>query len=240
MIRAVVRSFFRFFYAYTSLLNRLLPDIELAGRSFRVFPGVYKPIENEQNLVTFIPDGLDVLDIGCGSGILTVLAALKSKHVTATDISDVAVENTRFNCEAHGLKNVTVMRSDMFEAIEGKFGAILCNAPFVKIDLEGDVNQWATSTRFVPTFFREAPLYLEEGGLVIVHQPTGDEERLKELGRANGFEMIASVKDARKDLRLHFLSFLYLSFGVDGSIYVFERNRDAPDPAEQSSNAGTS
>lgn len=57
-------------------------------------------------------DGLDVLDIGCGSGALATRLARHGAHVTAVDLTQTAVDLTRNNADAQGL-DVDVIRCDV-------------------------------------------------------------------------------------------------------------------------------
>jgi hypothetical protein len=64
----------KIYYIYAATLNRLLPEIWLDGVRLRVFPSVYKPLENEHRLSEMLVSGRRVLDLGCGSGVLSVFA----------------------------------------------------------------------------------------------------------------------------------------------------------------------
>ena len=58
----------------------------------------------------------EVIDVGCGSGILTVRAAeLGAKHITALDFDSRAVDNTRENLELNGITNADVYWTDFME-----------------------------------------------------------------------------------------------------------------------------
>lgn len=58
----------------------------------------------------------EVIDIGCGSGILTVRASeLGARHITAIDFDSRAVENTRENLERNGITNADVYWTDFME-----------------------------------------------------------------------------------------------------------------------------
>lgn len=80
-------------------------------------------------------DGKDVnvLDLGTGSGCLAVTLDVEEPHmhVTATDISDEALETAKKNNQ--NLKgNVTFVQGDWFEPIEGqKFDIIVSNPPYI-------------------------------------------------------------------------------------------------------------
>jgi ribosomal protein L11 methyltransferase len=82
-------------------------------------------IEALQNRVR---SGMHVLDLGTGSGILAIPAAMLGAHVVALDISDVAVEVARGNVEANGhAANVQVAQGSI-EAVKGqRFDLILGN-----------------------------------------------------------------------------------------------------------------
>ena len=79
-----------------------------------------------------IPDGARVLDVGCGYGPigLAIAAARPSAHVTMIDINERAVKLARENAERNGIRNVTILESDLFEAVRDQtFDAVLTNPP---------------------------------------------------------------------------------------------------------------
>lgn len=58
----------------------------------------------------------EVMDVGCGSGILTIRAAkLGARHITALDFDSRAVDNTRQNLELNGINNADVYWTDFME-----------------------------------------------------------------------------------------------------------------------------
>jgi len=79
-----------------------------------------------------IPESAAVLDVGCGYGPIGITAAhLASQgHVTMVDINSRAVELARENALNNGVRNVTIMESDMLSALDGLlFDVILTNPP---------------------------------------------------------------------------------------------------------------
>ena len=52
-----------------------------------------------------------VLDVGCGSGILSIVAALRGGLVFASDVDPLAVRATRTNLRANGIAGATVLRA---------------------------------------------------------------------------------------------------------------------------------
>jgi ribosomal protein L11 methyltransferase len=80
----------------------------------------------------------DVLDLGCGSGILSIAAALLgARQVVALDIDPQAIKATRENAEANGVAGVIEASVGTLEAGEGpesEFDVILANISGLTLD----------------------------------------------------------------------------------------------------------
>ena len=92
-------------------------------------PTVYPPREDTDLLARVLhnypePRGKKLLDIGCGSGALSLFAAQIGFHVTACDINPFAVASSRHSAEQNGLS---------IKVNEGGPGP----------QIDGDVRQWA-------------------------------------------------------------------------------------------------
>ena len=71
------------------------------------------------------------LDLGTGSGILSLVASRYSDSVVATDLNERAVACARFNARLNGIENIEVMGGDCFAPVAGRrFDLILSNPPF--------------------------------------------------------------------------------------------------------------
>ena len=69
-----------------------------------------------------------VLDMGCGTGILAILASKKgAEHVTAIDINEWAYENTIENCRKNNIDNVSIQKGDANLITNKRFDIILAN-----------------------------------------------------------------------------------------------------------------
>lgn len=73
-------------------------------------------------------EGKKVLDIGCGSGILSIISSkLGASGITASDIDPLAVEAGISNCEINEVDNVEVIESSLIDKIGGKYDLVIAN-----------------------------------------------------------------------------------------------------------------
>lgn len=73
-----------------------------------------------------------ILELGCGSGLISCVLASKGAMVTATDISPLAISNTIENVQRNKL-SIDVIQSDLFSSITHlEFDFILINPPYFK------------------------------------------------------------------------------------------------------------
>ena len=81
------------------------------------FDGVYEPAEDSWLMVNNLPDFKgSVLEIGCGSGIISLHLAQKGNEVTAVDINPKAVEATKFNAKDINL-DIEVLKGNLLSIL---------------------------------------------------------------------------------------------------------------------------
>jgi len=216
------RGLMTFWYWYVRKLNTVWPTITIEGKTLAVFPGVYKPIENEQSCVEHCKPGDKVLDLGCGSGVSAIFAASVAQHVVAVDISRVAVANAQENCRRFDVQNVDVRESDMFSNVDGKFNLILANPPYIAADFEDKEEQFATSVRFLPILFSEVHKHLEKGGKLLVQYPGWFKGHIRNLAEKHGLKVTRIERMPRKSLYLSLLSLAYMQVGFRSTLYTIE------------------
>jgi release factor glutamine methyltransferase len=72
----------------------------------------------------------DFLELGCGSGIISLLASRKGAFVTATDINNIALDYLKKASFENQLK-IDVINSDLFKNLKNKsFDLIIINPPY--------------------------------------------------------------------------------------------------------------
>lgn len=101
-------------------------------------PDVYPPSEDSVLLIESLDvrPGEKVLEIGCGSGIVSIHCAKNGCDVTAGDINPCAVALAKKNSEANGTC-IDILETDVYSNIEGRFDTILFNLPYLPVDEEG-------------------------------------------------------------------------------------------------------
>lgn len=107
------------------------------------------------------------LDIGTGSGIQALLAAVHSEEVCATDRNPRAVAFARFNARLNGLTNVECVEGDFFAPVtQRRFDLIIANPPFVISPESGYLyrDSGMPGDTVCREIVRQAPAFLEEGG----------------------------------------------------------------------------
>lgn len=121
------------------LLNVALPFsffYKTDGKIFYTSPEVFNPYFFAFSSIFFakhllIPKNSLVLDLGTGSGILAIFAAMKARKVIATDISPFAVRNALVNIKLNRLsEKIRVRRGSLFRPLKEKFDIILFNPPY--------------------------------------------------------------------------------------------------------------
>ena len=79
-------------------------------------------------LQKYVKSGMTVIDVGCGSGILGIVAAkLGAKKVIMTDIDECAVTASRYNLNLNGVKNAQVMLKNLLDDNSVKGDLIVAN-----------------------------------------------------------------------------------------------------------------
>lgn len=168
----------------------------LMGWEFIVNPGVFPPTHFLSTTIFSealpYPVGGSLWEVGCGTGVTAVIAALKGcKKVLASDISSDAVENARQNIDKHSLGAVVDARcGDLFDVLHPgeKFDVIYWNSNFVYVPedyvFDKDIHYAFADAGYKAhdRFFKEAPQYLERNGRILLgFSSQGDETALAKL-----------------------------------------------------------
>lgn len=185
---------FRLFHRHR--YDRLVVE-RVAGRALVVLPQVFNPalfrtgaFLAEALEAQRIPPGSTVLDMGTGSGVGAVFAALRGARVDAVDVNPHAVRCARINALLHEVADrVAVVEGDLFAPVEGRrYDVVLFNPPYFR-GTPGDALDHAWRSNDVAERFA-AGLgdHLAPGGCaLVVLSSDGDAAGFLGAFRANGF-----------------------------------------------------
>ena len=110
------------------------------------------------SVAAFAP-GLKVMDLGCGCGVVGIVAAKKcgAENVWLLDVDGAAVDIARRNAENNGVPGVHCVASDGFENVDAAgFDLILSNPPYQ--------SDFAVAKRFIEKGFNR----LKIGGTLLM------------------------------------------------------------------------
>jgi release factor glutamine methyltransferase len=175
-------------------------EFEVRGRPFVVFANVFSPkhlpgAETFSRMLPFAP-GMDFLEIGPGTGVVSVFAALEGARVVAVDINPDAVANTRANAEKHGVADrLEAREGDVFGPLrpDERFDLVFWNFPFGYVEPGMELTLLQRSTldpgyEATRRYVREGPRWLKPGGRLTLgfSETIGRLELVEEIAAAEG------------------------------------------------------
>lgn len=176
------------------------------GICVKVHPEVFPPhlTFSTKILLSFIKNievkNKSFLELGCGSGIISLFAAKKGAEVFATDINKKALSFLEKNASKNNL-SLTIIESDLFENLEGKsFDYIIINPPYYPKKAKNKKEKaWFCGENFeyFENLFGQLPNYLNESNsCYMILSEDCQIEKIKNIGTINSlnFELIFEKK----------------------------------------------
>lgn len=167
---------------------------EFYGRTFKVNSDVLIPRPETEELIEetlqlaarYFPEKApEVADIGTGSGVIavTMKCELPSSTVTATDISEQALETAKTNAERLGA-DVTFKLGDLAEPLKGqKWDIVLSNPPYIA---HGEAAELSDTVR---DFEPHSALFADNRGLALYEKMAAQLPSLMNKPGIIGFEI---------------------------------------------------
>lgn len=187
-------------------LQYLVGEVEFCGVRIGLTPGLLIPRPETEELVTVllkrVTPSSRILDIGCGTGCISVALAkhLTSCSVVAVDVDADAIVRTTANATLNDVSDrITTLSADLFsdsfaQLIRSPFDVVVSNPPYLRDDelptLEPEVRDYekkhalVSGVRGDECFERIAKLLpdiLKQGGILALEFGIHQENRLREL-----------------------------------------------------------
>ena len=203
-------------------LPYLLGEWSFYGRTFKVNPHVLIPRADTEILIEKaltkinVRDRYEVLDLGCGTGIIGITIALERplSKVTLTDQSAHAIQNTKENQMLHQVTNVMIQKSDWFSALDQtRFDVILSNPPYLE-DNDPHLSQGLedepldalvsgpSGIEAIQYIIENAKNHIKPSGWLFIEHGYNQAIILKDLFEKNGYQHIENAKDIHNINRL--------------------------------------
>jgi len=196
-------------------LPYLLGEWAFYGRTFKVNPHVLIPRADTEVLIETalskinMRDHYDILDLGCGTGIIGITIALERplSKVTLIDQSEYAIQNTKDNQALHQVTNTTMLKSDWLSALnQTRFDVILSNPPYLEENdphlLQGLEDEpldalvsGPVGTEAIQYIIEKAKNHIKPSGWLFIEHGYNQATILKDLFEKNGYQHIGNAKD---------------------------------------------
>ena len=208
-------------------LPYLLGEWSFYGRTFKVNPHALIPRADTEILIEKalskinVRDHNEILDLGCGTGIIGITIALERSlsKVTLIDQSKHAIQNTKENQTLHQLTNVMIQKSDWFSALDQtRFDVILSNPPYLE-DNDPHLSQGLedepldalvsgpTGIEAIQYIIENAKNHIKPSGWLFIEHGYNQAIILKDLFEKNGYQHIENAKDIHGVHRVTFAQY---------------------------------
>lgn len=133
------------------------------------------------------------LELGCGSGLISIVAAKQGAIVTATDINPIAIDFLKKNSYQNNV-NISTAVSDLFKNIPvQQFDIIAVNPPYYKKQpVTAKDYAWfcGENGEYFSSFFKSLPGYIHQHSEVLMILFDGcDIEMINNFAGSNGFSL---------------------------------------------------
>ena len=208
-------------------LPYLLGEWSFYGRTFKVNPHVLIPRADTEILIEKAlskinaRDHTEILDLGCGTGIIGITIALERSlsKVMLIDQSQHAIQNTKENQILHQVTNTMIQKSDWFSALDQtKFDVILSNPPYLE-DNDPHLSQGLkdepldalvsgpTGIEAIQYIIENAKNHIKPSGWLFIEHGFNQAIILKDLFEKNGYQHIENANDIHGIHRVTFAQY---------------------------------
>ena len=187
--------------------------VKINGEKFIALPNVFDTSTDTQ----LMADSVKIrkhetfIEIGVGTGVVSLLVARNAKSGVGTDINPEAVNNAELNRKRLEIKNVKFILSDVFDNVEGAFNVIICNPPYNAYKPKDEVEMmfWDENNKMKKKFFRQVTDHLKPNGSVYFgwgNFKDLDQKLPDKLAEKAGLKLVNKYsRDGEEDIRTFYV-----------------------------------
>lgn len=208
-------------------ISHIINNREFYGLDFYVDKNVLDPRPDSEILVhevikiaSDLGNDLKMLEIGPGSGCLSIAIAKNCTNISsilAADISEEALKICQKNINDHNLENkIKTIKSDVFGDIrDAKFDIIISNPPYIRSseieNLQDEVRIFeprlaldggGDGLDFYRKIIDQSPNFLNKNGYLVFEIGFDQANDLRDLAKGSNFNLLAIVKDLAQNDRV--------------------------------------
>lgn len=195
----------------------IVENREFMGLDFFVREGVLIPRPDTENLVEEIiklcndKENVEILDIGTGSGAISVSLSkyIKNSKVTSVDIEEIPLEVGKINAKNNNVE-VCFLKSDLFSNIDKnhKFDVVVSNPPYITDEeiqtLHPQVKDYepylalfggSDGLYFYKEITKQSLNYLKDGGILAYEVGHNQADEVCDIMKSYNFQKIYKKKD---------------------------------------------
>jgi len=202
-------------FVYFNLIHRRKLNKTVTERinkfTFTVYPTVFNPKDYYSSVIIaeFISGLINInekllLDMGCGSGIISIFAASSGAICTAVDKNPESVKCAKHNAVQNKLEDkiLTVESNLFFELKENlSFDIITFNPPYYKGEPANDFEmafKGGENLETIKVFFENADKYLNDNGIIyLITSSDSNLSLTEEIIKTNNFKFEVVLRKKR-------------------------------------------
>lgn len=198
-------------------LSKIIGMREFWSREFKVTKDTLDPRADSETLIqaaldlySTLPQPLNILELGVGTGCLLITLLLEMNHVknaVGVDISEKALNIARENAQTYNIQNCKWIASDWFQNVPREaFSLIITNPPYIGRDeaiddnvrnFDPDIALFAENHGLsaYQTIANDVMLFLKDGGMLICEIGHLQRKHVTDIFTSSGLILKKSLKD---------------------------------------------
>ncbi len=193
-LKKTLFPFLSFFYKQYSSKEK---NYSYNGIKVKILPGVFHPglFFSTKLLIEFVSElslkDKKILELGAGSGLISIYCAKQNAVVTASDISAIAIENIKLNALSNNV-SINIIKSDLFDEIPKQdFDFVIINPPYFPKDPKNESESaWfcGSDFQYFKKLFSQLSNYKTSNSIVLmILSEDCDVSRIKSIAEENNF-----------------------------------------------------